>query len=110
MMGRCGRFVAAAARNGLPTVQKAPQSVRICLAVMDGGPTAISRTICAAMVCAGLGFASPAAAQTLHGLLFGKRRPGPGRALAAPPVARYVSEDGDSFTVDLTQDQPLLKF
>ena len=76
---------------------------------MDGGPTAISRTICAALACAGIGFASPAAAQNLHDLLFGRGQTA-GRDLAGPPVARYVSEDGDGFIIDLTQGQPLLKF
>lgn len=33
-----------------------------------------------------------------------------GRDFSAPPVARYVSEDGDVFTLDLTQPRPLLKF
>jgi hypothetical protein len=77
---------------------------------MDGGPTAIWRSICAALVCAACGFASPAAAESLHDLLFGHKTQAPGREIAGPPVARYVSEDGDSFTLDLTQDQPLLKF
>ncbi|MDB5477196.1 MAG: hypothetical protein JWP49_2707 [Phenylobacterium sp.] len=100
----------ADAQNDLATVQKAPQSSCISIDLMDGGPTAISRTICAAAVCAGLGFAGPACAESLHDLLFGHRAPGPGREAPAPPVGRYVSEDGDAFTLDLTQDQPLLKF
>jgi hypothetical protein len=61
------------------------------------------------MICAALGFAGPASAQSLHDLLFGAHKH-PGRDFAAPPVARYVSEDGDEFILDLTQDQPLLKF
>jgi len=77
---------------------------------MSGAPAAKRRSICAAVVCAALGFASSASAQSLHDLLFGGRSHPPGRDFAAPPVARYVSEDGDSFTLDLTQDRPLLKF
>jgi hypothetical protein len=78
---------------------------------MDVGPTAKSRAICAAAACVVLGFASaPAHAQSLHDLLFGGRRPSSGRNFSAPPVARYVSEDGDVFTLDLTQARPLLKF
>jgi hypothetical protein len=80
------------------------------MGLMDGGPTATSRAICAALVCAGLGFGGPASAARLHDLLFGNRSRPPGRVVASPPVARYVSEDGDAFTLDLTQDQPLLKF
>lgn len=49
--------------------------------------------------------AAPADAQSLRESLFGH-----GRAAPAPPVARYVSEDGDVFVLDLTQGSPLLKF
>ena len=83
---------------------------------MDVGPTAISRSICAALACAALGFgilgltSAPAHAQSLHDLLFGRHRPSSGRNFSAPPVARYVSEDGDLFTLDLTHARPLLKF
>lgn len=77
---------------------------------MDGGPTAVMRSICAAIVCAVVGFASSAQAQSLHDLLFGDHGPSAGRDFSAPPVARYVSEDGDVFTLDLTQARPLLKF
>jgi len=76
---------------------------------MDGGPVSRRGSLCAALICAGLGFAQPAAAQSLHDL-FGHGRSHPGRDFDAPPVARYVSEDGDAFTLDLTHDQPLLKF
>ena len=77
---------------------------------MDGGPVLKRGAFCAALLCALLGFAAPASAQSLHDLLFGRHAARPGRDFAAPPVARYVSEDGDGFTLDLTQDQPLLKF
>jgi len=77
---------------------------------MDGGPVSRRGAICAALACAALGFAVPAHAQSLHDLLFGSHPPRPGRDFAAPPIARYVSQDGDSFTLDLTQDQALLKF
>lgn len=75
---------------------------------MDG-PTALSRRVCAALVCAVLGFAGSAHAQSLR-VLFGAGPPPPGRASGAPPVARYVSEDGDAFVLDLTQPHALLKF
>ncbi|MFN3583612.1 MAG: DUF4908 domain-containing protein [Pseudomonadota bacterium] len=57
-----------------------------------------------------LGFAQPASAQTgLRQGLFGKPA-GAGRQVQAPPVARYVSEDGQIFVLDRTQGRPLLKF
>lgn len=62
-------------------------------------------SICAAFVCAALGFSGAANAQSLRDV-FG----GPSRELGGPPVARYVSEDGDSFVLDLSQVRPLLKF
>ena len=78
---------------------------------MDGGPTAVSRSICAALACAVVcAFAPAAQAQSLHDLLFGRKNPSVGRNFDAPPVARYVSEDGDVFILDLSQDKPLLKF
>ncbi|MBS0335186.1 MAG: DUF4908 domain-containing protein [Proteobacteria bacterium] len=43
-----------------------------------------------------------------HGLL--GRHPSDGRQSALPPVGRYVSEDGDVFTLDRTQPKPLMKF
>lgn len=73
---------------------------------MDGGPTAIRMSICAAVVCAILGFSHAAAAQSLRDMFGG----GPPHDLSGPPVARYVSEDGDSFTLDLSHPHPLLKF
>jgi hypothetical protein len=74
--------------------------------------SAFSRGIFAAAVCASaLGFAGPAAAgpESLRQGLFGPR-PSEGRQYAAPPIARYVSEDGDVFVLDRSQPRPLLKF
>ena len=86
------------------------------LNVMTGEPTASSKTglaaICAAVLCTALGIAHPALAGPVDSLrqgLFGSR-PSEGRQFAAPPIARYVSEDGDVFTLDRTQPKPLLKF
>lgn len=77
---------------------------------MDGGPTAVARSICAALVCAGLGLAPPAAAaDSTRAALFGAGH-AQGRNFAAPATSRYVSEDGDVFILDLTQGRPLLKF
>jgi Domain of unknown function (DUF4908) len=62
--------------------------------------------------CASLSLAQPALAGPLGGLrdgLFGHRH-SDGRDIAAPPVARYVTEDGDVFTFDRTQPKALLKF
>lgn len=77
---------------------------------MTGEPTASRKTVLLALLAAlAAGFAAPAAAQEglRHGL-FGKHA-GSGRA-ATPPVARYVSEDGQTFVLDRTQSRPLLKF
>ncbi|MCR5877653.1 DUF4908 domain-containing protein [Phenylobacterium sp. J367] len=49
------------------------------------------------------------AAPRLKDGLFGRKAPD-GRQFSAPPVARYVSEDGVGFTLDRTQPRPLLKF
>jgi len=65
-----------------------------------------------ATLCAVVGLAHPASAGPVESLregLFG-RRPTDGRQFPAPPVARYVTEDGDIFTLDRTQTKPLLKF
>jgi hypothetical protein len=53
--------------------------------------------------------AAPAAAGGLREGLFGHSG-SESRQLAPPPVARYVSEDGDSFVLDRTQGRTLLKF
>ena len=57
------------------------------------------------------GFACEASAQpdSLREGLFGKR-PADGRRLSAPPVARYVTEDGEAITFDRSTSRPLLKF
>jgi hypothetical protein len=47
--------------------------------------------------------------QTLREGLFANR-PVDGRRFAAPPVARYVSEDGESFVFDRSGTRALLKF
>ena len=78
---------------------------------MKGRPTAISKSICAAAICAGLGFGTAATAQpeTLREGLFGPHARF-GREVETPVVAHYVSEDGDSFTLDRSQGGVLLKF
>lgn len=85
---------------------------------MTGAPSAILRAISAgARVAAPLGMllvlAGPALAgpEPLREGLFGLRPPSnDGRQSAAPPIARYVSEDGDVFVLDLSQGAPLLKY
>ena len=56
--------------------------------------------------------ATPAAAGpwNLRQGMFGPKSQTDGRPPGAPPVARYVSEDGDSFVLDLSQPAPLIKF
>lgn len=82
---------------------------------MTGEPEASSRAgsaaICAVVLCTALGVAHPAAAGPVESLrqgLFGSRSSD--RQFSAPPIARYVTEDGDVFTFDRTQPKPLLKF
>lgn len=82
--------------------------------VMTDRRSALSRRISKG-ACAGallVSFALPAVAdaQGLREGLFGRRPSLDGRPGAAPPVARYVSEDGDGFVLDMTQGPPLLKF
>jgi hypothetical protein len=61
---------------------------------------------------AAMGVGCPASAlagpQTLREGLFGER-PLPGRGVS-PPVARYVSEDGDAFVLDRSQTRVYMKF
>ena len=47
--------------------------------------------------------------ESLSERLFGQH-PHDGREASTPPVARYVTEDGDAFTLDRSQPKPLLKF
>lgn len=75
-------------------------------------PAMLKAIVAATVVAAGaLGLAGPAwsAPESLREGLFGGRSPD-GRSFAAPPVARYVSEDGQAFILDRTQSRPLLKF
>jgi len=79
---------------------------------MTDVPSAFSRAIFAAVGAGVLGFAGSAAAdgpESLREGLFGSRH-SESRQFTAPPIARYVSEDGDVFVLDRTQPQPLLKF
>ncbi len=57
-----------------------------------------------------VGYAQPAdaAPQTLREGLFGDR-PAPGRR-ASPPVARYVSQEGEGFVLDRSQTRAFMKF
>ncbi len=51
----------------------------------------------------------PSNMQTLRDALFGGH-PDDGRTLNAPIVARFASDDGDSFVLDRSQQLPLLRF
>src|SRR6185437_5844961 len=97
-------------REGRAPVQKAPHRLGIPSGVMTGEPRASARTSSVAALAAALCVcaAFPAMAGPL-GNLFGGH-PRDGRESAAPPIARYVSEDGDVFTLDRTGPKPLLKF
>ncbi len=110
--------------DDLAPVQKAPHALGMPLGVMTAKPRAHLRTdlgtrsatgslaICALGLAVGLGVAQPAAAGPLGSLgesLFG-RHSKDGRDFSAPPIARYISEDGDVFVLDRTGPKPLLKF
>jgi hypothetical protein len=83
---------------------------------MTGEPRASSRTssaaLPAALLCLSLALPAPALAGPVDGLRdrFMGHRPASGLDVATPPVARYITEDGDVFTLDRTQTKPLLKF
>jgi len=74
--------------------------------------SAFLKAILSAAFLAGI-FFLPATAlagpDTLREGLFGQR-PSDGRTPNAPAVARYVSEDGQSFVLDRSQRPPLIKF
>lgn len=107
---------AALSGEGPGPVQKAPHSARMPSGVMTGKPRAYSGTKAAAVLAAvsgiWLSLASSALAGPLDSLRDGlfRRHHSEGRDFAAPPVARYVTEDGDVFTFDRTQPKALLKF
>lgn len=67
----------------------------------------------AATLLGAAGLAAPgravAAPETLREGLFGPK-PSDGRQAVGPPVARYVSADGDGFILDRSVPRPLLKF
>jgi hypothetical protein len=84
----------------------------MAIGVMNAEPRGPSSVISAAvrgavLACALLS-ACPAQAGGLRESLFGLR-PRDGRDAPAPPVARYVTPDGDAFTLDRSQPKPLLK-
>ena len=77
---------------------------------MTGMASAYRAIIACALCACALGVSSSAVAQpSLRDGLFG-RHSSEGRPPTAPPVARYVSEDGDIFTLDRSTTRPMLKF
>ena len=79
---------------------------------MTGEPSASRRAVWAAlagMLALSLAHPSMAGPQALRDGLF-RKAPGQGRPQPAPPIARYVSEEGSAFILDRTQKRPLLKF
>jgi hypothetical protein len=71
-----------------------------------------SAVVPAAILCLALSLPAPALAGPVQSLRdrFMGHRPASGLDASTPPVARYVTEDGDVFTLDRTQPKPLLKF
>src|SRR5437868_13971349 len=84
------------------------------VAAMLDGLSALFRTISKGALAGALLVslaAAPAHAQSLRDSLFGHRQTFDGRPSGAPPIGRYVSEDGDIFVLDMSQGgPPLLKF
>jgi hypothetical protein len=74
---------------------------------MTGEPSASRKAVWALAGLLVLGFPDPSMAGP-QGLF--RNAPGVGRPQPAPPVARYVTEDGSAFILDRTQKRPLLKF
>jgi hypothetical protein len=71
-----------------------------------------SAAVLAIVLCLTLGLPAPALAgpvESLRDRVMGHRPPS-GLDASTPPVARYITEDGDVFTLDRTQAKPLLKF
>src|SRR5581483_8153316 len=119
MAGNTWSARAGLSRRGPGHVQKAPHSPGIPFGVMTAKPMGSCRRcamagLAVAWMCLGLALApaSPAVAGPIDSLRNGLlgRHPNDGRQSALPPVGRYVSEDGDVFTLDRTQPKPLLKF
>lgn len=79
---------------------------------MTGEPLAAKRAVLTALMAVfalGIHSSAGAAPDKLRDAL--RRKPTvPGRQFNAPPVARYVTEDGAVFTLDRTQSPPLLRF
>jgi hypothetical protein len=74
---------------------------------------AFSAGACGAATLAVALSAGPAQAggpESLRDSLFGSRPSADGRQLPVPPISRFVSEDGDTFVLDLSQGLPLLKY
>lgn len=83
--------------------------MKFCKAELAGFGARASLTIAALVVMA----ASAHAQQMPHSLreaLLGHKGATEARRVAAPPVARYVSESGGGFVFDLAAPRPLMKF
>lgn len=83
--------------------------MKFCKAELGDWGARASLTIAALMVMA----ASANAQQLPHSLrdaLLGHKGPAEARRVAAPPVARYVSEAGGGFIFDQAAPRPLMKF
>ncbi len=78
---------------------------------MNRGLTHLLACLSAFMLCIGLaaGTAQAQGMSSLKDKMFGKRVED-GRAHAAPKVAHYISEDGQSFVFDESQGFPFLRF
>ncbi|HWT53012.1 MAG TPA: DUF4908 domain-containing protein, partial [Caulobacter sp.] len=83
--------------------------MKFCRAELGDWGAKAALTVAALMVMA----ASANAQQLPHSLrdaLLGHKGPAEARRVAAPPVARYVSETGGGFVFDQAAPRPLIKF
>jgi hypothetical protein len=77
---------------------------------MRGRLTASWRALGAALAVAAIASAHPASAGIADKLREGLFKQHRGDEVPGPPLGRYVSEEGRTFTLDLTQPVPMLKF
>ena len=77
---------------------------------MTGRVTASRRALGAALAVAALASAHPASAGIADKLREGLFKQHRGDEVPGPPLGRYISEEGRTFTLDLTQPVPMLKF
>ena len=74
-----------------------------------GGGSAVVAALTVAMVCMTVQPAFALDAAALRGSLFGARPEAPAQSIGQP-IARFVSQEGETFVLDRSQARPLMKF